>query len=258
MKGQLGLGEVQAKNAALIQANSQNQIENYYRQLDHQLKLGKNQREAEEWAMKQSGINRSAPMNVNGQMVIDWTNAYGRPIKREIVGSAPAPGESYKWFTTPDGRQMAVKPGEEGKIPPGSVVAGNVRPDVLTPSEYAKIAGFKGAVLTGEYAAPNGSGTVKMDETTRDAYKDVINANDPREQIVKIPGQKTGPLSRDIPAQYITIPRTSAEIMALPDDKIIQWDDKQGKAITVGTIKEFARQKGASPEAVLKHLGLIK
>ena len=203
----------------------------------------------EKFVADQSEVKVGAPVNIGGKWVQTYHTKDGQVVKREVLGDAPEKGANKKLIRTPEGKVMWVNPGDQ--IPDNSTyVPQGDRGDSI--NDQLTLSSLKGIVETGTDAKGN-----EYSEPDRDAHMEMVNLNDKSSQYVKIPGKEVnwGP---DIPAQYIKLPRQANQILALPEDKIIFHDEKAGKALTVGAVKQFAKEKGYTPEQVLKYLGLSK
>jgi len=230
------------------QANAaQNIVENYYKQLNANLAMGKDRREATKDALEISGLKRSAPYSVDGKEYIDWTDAQGNRVKREELGASNTGQQNAKLLRTPDGKIMWAKPGDN--VPDGSTYLSDNRGG-LTFDNQKTLAGLDMIFATGK----DSKGT-SYDPEALGGFAELYNKNHPSSQMVKIPGQVVdwGP---DKDPQWIKLPKDPIAIIKMPDETVISRDSKTGQEITVKKVKEVAKAKGASPEAVLKFLGI--
>lgn len=227
----------------LDQQIKQNEMMNRFRTADDQLARDK-------FDSEQREIKVGAPVNVGGKMIQMYHDKFGNVTRREVLGDAPEKSTNRKLIRTPEGKIMWVGPGDS--VPDNSTYLpqdnrGASINDQLTMSS------LKGIIETGKDTKGN-----EYSEADRDAHMEMLNLNDKTSQYVKIPGKETGMFERNIPAQYIRLPRQSKQLLSLPEDKVIFYDDKLGKSLTVGAIKQFAKDKGYTPEQVLMYLGLSK
>lgn len=227
----------------LTQQQAQNEVMNKFRSADDQLAR-------EKFAAEQGEVKVGAPVNVGGKMVQMYHDKYGNVVRREVLGDAPEKAANKKLIRTPDGKILWTSPGDV--IPDNSTYLSQGTPGQSI-NDQLTLSSLKGIVESGTDAKGN-----EYSEADRDAHMEMLNQNDKTSQYVKIPGKTTGMFERDIPPQYIKLPRQSSQILSLPEDKVIFYDDKMGKGLTVGAIKQFAQDKGYTPEQVLKYLGLSK
>lgn len=206
----------------------------------------------------QSGeVKADSPVQVGDKWVQRYHDKYGNLVKQEDIGAAPSKDKNVepKLLRTPDGKTIAWKegmpiPDNSTYLPQGD--KGESLTDELT------LSSLKGIIETGKDSKNN-----SYEEPDRDAHMQLVNARDKYEQYVKIPG-KTIPgggfagMDKNIPSQYVKIPKQASKIMSLPDDKVIYFDDKSGKSLDVGTIKQIAKDKGYTPEEFLKIAGIAK
>lgn len=246
MKGGLEKSQIDAIDQYRKDSMAQNQLQHQdlmtSKGVDDQLAR-------EKFQADQSEVKVGAPVNVGGKMVQMYHDKYGNVVRREVLGDAPEKAQNKKLIRTPEGKVMWVNPGDQ--IPDNSTyVPQGDRGDSI--NDQLTLSSLKGIVETGTDAKGN-----EYSEPDRDAHMEMVNLNDKSSQYVKIPGKEVN-WGKDIPAQYIKLPRQANQILALPEDKIIFHDEKAGKALTVGAVKQFAKEKGYTPEQVLKYLGLSK
>lgn len=250
MKGGLEKSQIDAIDQYRKDSMAQNQLQHQdlvrSKEVDDQLAR-------EKFQADQSEVKVGAPVNVGGKMVQMYHDKMGNVVRREVLGDAPEKGANKKLIRTPEGKVMWVNPGDQ--IPDNSTyVPQGDRGDSI--NDQLTLSSLKGIVETGTDAKGN-----EYSEPDRDAHMEMVNLNDKSSQYVKIPSKEVpGKLygTNTIPAQYIKLPRQANQILALPEDKIIFHDEKAGKALTVGAVKQFAKEKGYTPEQVLKYLGLSK
>jgi len=236
----------QYRKDSLSQQQAQNEMMNRFRTADDKLAR-------EKFLAEQGEVKVGSPVNVGGKMVQMYHDKYGNVVRREVLGDAPERAANKKLIQTPDGKVMWVSPGDQ--IPDNSTYLsqgdrGQSINDQLT------LSSLKGIVETGMDAKENA-----YSESERDAHMEMLNLNDKTSQYVKIPSKEVpGKLfgTNTIPPQYIKLPRQANQILALPGDKVIFFDEGMGKGLTVDGVKQFAKEKGYTPEQVLKYLGLSK
>lgn len=248
MKGGLEKSQIDAIDQYRKDSMAQNQLQ--HRDLVRSKEVD-DQLAREKFKADQSEVKVGAPVNIGGKWVQSYHTKDGQVVKREVLGDAPEKGANKKLIRTPEGKVMWVNPGDQ--IPDNSTyVPQGDRGDSI--KDQLTLSSLKGIVETGTDAKQN-----EYSEADRDAHMEMVNLNDKSSQYVKIPGKEVpGMFNKDIPAQYIKLPRQANQILALPDDKIIFYDEKKGKALTVGGLKNSEQAKKYGVEAVLKYLGLSK
>jgi len=227
-----------AEGHAITEA--QNLIENYYKDL-------KNRRETEEFESKKSKLNRSAPFEVNGKMMIDWTDAQGNVVKREEVGDATRNSQAERVFKLPNGQMDFIGPDEA--IPPGAVLAspsegGGELTEAQKFSQAGKLAEIDAKLVANEVENPE----------ELEGYAELYNREHPTHQWIKVPG--TGGLFGS-DAKWTKLPKNAAEIVKMPKDTLV-GRSPSGKKITLEMIVAKAQELGVSPEQALKELGLAR
>lgn len=222
----------------------QNEIENFYKQLEVQRALGKDEAAA-------AKLTRSAPMEVDGNVVVDWLDAQGNPVKREVVGKATRNDQAKKLFKTADGKVEFFGPGE---IPDGAIPWSDTQEGGLTPAQE-----FNQAKSLADIEARMVDGSVETPEALA-GDAEVFNKYHPTQQWKMIPGKEGIPL---VPfsgseAKWVKLPKNPSELLALPEDQVVSRNPQTGDDITVGMAKAIAKSKGVSEIDVLKFLGLVQ
>ena len=225
-------------------AQEQARIMNKFRESDDQRQMLKLQMEAGE-------VKPDSPVNVNGKMVQRYHDKFGNVVRQEILGDAPQVDKGTKLLKDGDGNPYWAKPGDP--LRPGSTYLASQDNGFSIKDQYT-LSFLKSEIETGLDKDGN-----EIDEATRDNNMTLVNLNDKSDQFVKIPGKEVpGMFNRDIPPQYIKIPKQAAKIAALPGSKIIYYDEASGKALTVDAVKQIAKDKGYSIEEFLKISGIAK
>ena len=222
----------------------QNEIENYYKSLTAD-------RQAEEDKLKASKLNRSAPMEVDGKMVIDWTDQQGNVVKRETVGDATRSDQAKKLFKTKDGKVEFFGPGE---IPDGALPWSDTQEGGLTPAQE-----FNQAKSLADIEARMVDGSVETPEALA-GDAEVFNKYHPTQQWKMLPGSEGIPLVpfSGTKAKWVKLPKNPSELLALPENRVVSRNPQTGDDITVGMAKSIAKAKGVSEIDVLKFLGLVQ
>ena len=223
-------------------AQEQAGIMNKFRESDDQRQMLKLQMEAGE-------VKPDSPVNVNGKMVQRYHDKFGNVVRQEILGDAPQVDKGTKLLKDGDGNPYWAKPGDP--LRPGSTYLASQDNGFSINDQYT-LSFLKSGVETGLDKDGN-----EVDEATRDNNMTMVNLNDKSDQFVKIPG-KVVEWGKDIPSQYIKIPKQATKIASLPGSKIIYYDEASGKALTVDAVKQIAKDKGYSIEEFLKVSGIGK
>lgn len=221
---------------------AQNLIENYYKDL-------KNRRETEEFETKKSKLNRSAPFEVEGKMMIDWTDAQGNVVKREEVGKATRDSQAAKLLRMPDGTVQTIDPQVGQTFPAGTSILGTGEgsgglTEAQKFSQAGKLAEIDASMVAQDVENPD----------MLDGYAEIYNQQHPTHQWIKVPG--TGGLFGS-DAKWTKLPKDSAEIVKMPPDTLV-GRSPSGKKITLEMIVAKAQELGVSPEQALKELGLAR
>jgi hypothetical protein len=249
MKGGLEKSQIDAIDQYRKDSMAQNQLQHQdlvkSKEMDDQLAR-------EKFQADQSEVKVGTPVNVNGKMVQVYHDKMGNVVRREVLGDAPEKFQNKKLLKDADGNPYWNGP-EDGPPKPGSTELSSKENGFSINDQYT-LSFLKSGIESGLDKDGN-----EIDEVTRDNNMTLVNMNDNANQYVKIPGKEVpGMFNSNIPPKYIKLPRGANQILALPEDKIIFHDEKAGKALTVGAVKQFAKEKGYTPEQVLKYLGLSK
>ena len=222
----------------------QNEIENYYKNLE-------NQRNVAEAELKASKLTRSAPMEVDGNVVVDWLDAQGNPVKREVVGKATRNDQAKKLFKTKDGKVEFFGPGE---VPDGAIPWSDTQEGGLTPAQE-----FNQAKSLADIEARMVDGSVEVPEALA-GDAEVFNKYHPTQQWKLLPfhDSKWNEMGTNSDAKWVKLPKNPSELLALPEDQVVSRNPQTGDDITVGMAKSIAKAKGVSEIDVLKFLGLVQ
>jgi len=219
---------------------AQNMVENYYKDL-------KDRRDSEEFESKKSKLNRSAPFEVNGKMMIDWTDAQGNVVKREKVGNATKSTQAERVFKLPNGQMDFIGPDEA--IPPGAILAspengGGELTEAQKFSQAGKLAEIDASMVAQDVDNP----------AMLDGYAEIYNSQHPTHQWIKVPGSG-GWFGGD--AQWKKLPKDPVEIMKM-DPSTTVGRSPSGKEITLKMAIAKAQELKMTPEQFLKELGLAR
>jgi len=190
-------------------------------------------------------------------MMIDYTDAMGNVVKREEVGKATRNDQAEKWFKAPDGSYKSFPAGTE--VPSGftpiSTESGGLT-DNQKFNQDVKLAGIDQMMTT----LKDGAGNDIDDPNQLEGYAQIYNQNNPTHQWIKVPGYDSPAMEwgLDQDPRWVKLPKDSGAVLKMPADTVISRDDKTGKEVTVGIIKEYAKRVNSTPEALLKHFGIIQ
>ena len=185
----------------------------------------------------------------NGKTYLRYVDPQTNQIATRDLGDAGDKLQNKKLLKDGEGKGYWVSPGDP--IRPGSTYLASQDNGFSINDQYT-LSFLKSGVESGLDKDGN-----EVDEATRDNNMTMVNLNDKSDQFVKIPG-KAIEWGKDIPSQYIKIPKQAAKIASLPGSKIIYYDDASGKALTVDAVKQIAKDKGYSIEEFLKVSGIGK
>jgi len=246
-KGQQDQSNAELKQKAdqAIQENKLKGSEEFRKWVDLKLQAGE--------------IKPGAPIQVGDVWKQPYHDKYGNLVKFEEMGPAPT-----KDFKAQNKELLKDAQGNPYWAGPGDPVKSGSVPIASKDNEYSITDQYTLSVLkSGVESGVDAKGD-DIDEVTRDNNMTLVNANDAHDQYIKIPGKPIpgggfgGWVDKDVPAQYIKIPKQVSKIMNLPDDKVVYYDEKTGKVLTVGAIKQLAKDKGYTPEEFLKIAGIAK
>lgn len=236
------LGSQQAQAEELRIKEAQNAVENAYK------------------AQQAQKVSRSAPYTVDGKVMIDWTDAGGNVVRREEVGKAGEEKKNMRLVRLPSGEVQSVDINTVGKLPAGSTFLGTGGEAGGGGGELTQAQKFKQDLKIAEidqvFNTMQDSKGNEIAPESLGEYARIYNESNPTSQWRMIEGtEETFP---DTAPRWVKLPKNPAEIMGLNPSTPLARDSVTGQEITVQVINDFARQKGTTPEAVLKHLGLIK
>ena len=219
---------------------AQHLVENYYKELTER-------RAREDSESKKRSLNRSTPYEVDGKMLIDWTDNEGNVVNREEVGKSTKNSQAERVFKLPNGQMDFIGPDEA--IPPGAVLAspsegGGELTEAQKFSQAGKLAEIDAKLVANEVDNPE----------ELEGYAELYNREHPTHQWIKVPG--TGGLFGS-DAKWTKLPKNAAEIVKMPPDTLV-GRSPSGKKITLEMIVAKAQEAGISPEQALKELGLAR
>jgi len=226
---------------------------------ENRLKSVEEQRKWLNMKLESGEVKADSPVQVGDRWVQRYHDKYGNLVRQADIGAAPTKdfkAQDKKLLRDPKGNIYWVGPGDP--VEPGSVLVTS-KDDGYSITDQYTLSALKSGVESGVDAKGE-----ELDEVTRDNNMTLVNANDKHDQYIKIPGKTIpgggfgGWVDKDVPTQYIKIPKQVSKIVNLPDDKVVYYDEKTEKVLTVGAIKQMAKDKGYTIEEFLKIAGIAK
>ena len=257
MGGAINTREIQSRETEAVLRNilgqqhltaqeKQNAIENYYRGIKTNLDISAESRLQQAQQFDQSKLTPSAVFTADGNVSRQWHDAIGNVVRTDVLGKAPEKLQNAKLLEL-DGQAFWANPGEP--IPAGAKYLAS-KDNGFSINDQAMLAGMKGIVESGEDTKGQ-----EYSEVDRDNYMTMVNLNDPDTQYVKIPGQEVS-MGRDIPPQYVKLPKNLQTLKSLPDSAIMGVDSRTGQAVTLGQMKDVAQKTNNPIEAVFKYFNI--
>ena len=243
----LGGQELRGKEA---QAKAlQDQVENFYRQ---QTALRENQKVFTDT----NKLNRSAVYTADDKAMIDWTDALGNVVKREVVGDARDTSQAMKLVKLPDGTVRSIDPQKVTDLPAGTTLLGTGEQgekgqltEYQKGEQEIKLARIDQMMAKGTDEKGN-----EVDPELMAGFADFYNARNPSNQWIMVPGTP-GMFGKS--PKWAKIPKSGEGILKLPAETVLGRTSK-GTEVTVEMVKKKAETLGVSPEEVLKQLSLVR
>lgn len=236
----------------LSQKAQQDLIENYLKGQKLQLDIAGENRLQKDQEFNQGKKDVTGTYTANGRVYRDVYDLQGNKLRTEDLGEAPQTKQEQKLLMTKEGKVMWAKPGDP--IPDGATyVPQGQGQHPLSISDQGMLMSLQRIVEQGKDI----NGNDYEEEADRDNAMAVINASNPNLQYVKVPG-KAVEWGKDIPAQYIKIPKQATQIAKLPSGTIVYHDVPTGKVLTIDAVRQLAKDKGYSVEEFLKISGIAK